>query len=259
MLMERTSDRDQRGIKTISRTIRILQGLRQLEGAGVTELAEQLDLPKSTVHSHLQTWAEGGYLRSNGDTYDISLSFLEFGGYKASNHPIVSAAQTAVDELALETDDRVQVVSEQRGKGIYVYQTQGGCALPTDTHVGSRVHMHCTASGKAILAYLPDDRTEQIIEEHGLPERTQNTITDRETLYDELAEIRTEKVALDDQERVEGVRCVAAPVLNNEGRPFGALTISSSTRRLEGETFRSEYPSLVLTTAKSIHLQATYS
>lgn len=257
--MAQTSNRNQSGIKTISRTIRILQGLRELGGAGVTELAEQLDLPKSTVHSHLQSWAEEGYLTSNGDTYDISLSFLEFGGYKASNHPIVSAAQIAVDELAMETDDRVQVIAERRGKGIYVYQTQGGRALPTDTHVGSRVHMHCTASGKAILAYLPEKRVERIIDEHGLPRRTQNTITDREELYDELTEIRTEEVALDDEERVEGVRCVAAPVLDSDGYPFGALTISSSTRRLWGDTFRSEYPNLVLTTAKSIQLQATYS
>lgn len=257
--MTRTSDRDQSKIKTISRTIRILRGLQQLKGAGVTELAEQLDLPKSTVHSHLQSWADEGYLMSDGETYDISLAFLEFGGYKASNHPIVSAAQIAVNELAMETDDRVQVVAEQRGKGIYVYQTQGGRALPTDTHVGSRVHMHCTASGKAILAHLSDDRIEQIIDEHGLPERTQNTITDRETLYEELATIREEKVALDDEERVEGVRCVAAPVLDGNGNPFGALTISSSARRLWGDTFRSEYPDLVLSTAKSIQLQATYS
>lgn len=257
--MAHTSDRDQSGIKTISRTIRILQGLQQLKGAGVTELAEQLDLPKSTVHSHLQSWADEGYLTSDGETYDISLSFLEFGGYKASNHPIVSAAQTAVDELAMETDDRVQVIAEQRGKGVYVYQTQGGRALPTDTHVGSRVHMHCTAAGKAILAYLSDDRIEQIIGEHGLPERTQNTITDREVLYEELAKIREEEVALDDEERVEGVRCVAAPVLDSDGYPFGALTISSSTRRLWGDKFRSEYPNLVLSTAKSTQLQATYS
>jgi DNA-binding IclR family transcriptional regulator len=246
------------GLTVIHRTVRILEELQRRGGAGVTELADELDLPKSTVHTHLQSWAEAGYLSRDGDRYTLGLAFLRFAGYMVSEHPIVAADQTAIDELAMETDERVQVVDEHDGKGVYVYQTQGSRALPTDTHVGSRVHMHCTASGKAILAFLPASRRERIIETHGLPGRTPNTITERAVLEEELARIREEEVAFDDEERFEGVRCVAAPVLD-EGRPYGALTISASKRHLGDEKFRSEYPDLVLDTAKSIQLQATYA
>jgi len=247
------------GLAVIGTTVRILEELEGQGGTGVTTLAERLDLPKSTVHTHLRSWAEAGYLTREGDRYAISPGFLRFGGDTVSNHPIIAAGQTAIDELAMETEERVQVVDEHEGRGVYVYQARGRRALPTDTHVGSRVHMHCTASGKAILAFLPAERRDEILEAHGLPEWTRNTITDRDALTEELAQIRETGLAFDDEERVEGVRCVAAPVLDDAERPYGALTISASTRTLRGDAFREEYPELVSDTATSIQLQATYS
>lgn len=256
--MDDEAGTDTGGLAVIDRTVGILEALTRRGGAGVTELAEELDLPKSTVHTHLRSWTEAGYLDRDGDSYEVGLGFLRFGGYMVSTHPVVAADQTAIDELAMETGERVQVVDEHDGLGVYVYQTQGNRALRTDTHVGSHVHMHCTASGKAILAFLPEERRAAIIQEKGLPRRTENTITDPAALGEELDRIRNEGVAFDDEERFEGVRCVAAPVLDEDDLPRGALTISGSKRNLDRETFREEYPELVVNTAKSIQLQAAY-
>jgi len=131
--------------------------------------------------------------------------------------------------------------------------------MRSDHTVGHEVAVYALQLAYQLRDADTRERRDEILEAHGLPEWTRNTITDRDALTEELAQIRETGLAFDDEERVEGVRCVAAPVLDDAERPYGALTISASTRTLRGNAFREEYPELVSDTATSIQLQATYS
>jgi len=128
--------------------------------------------------------------------------------------------------------------------------------VKTASYVGDRKHLHCTGVGKAILASLPEERVETIIEERGLPAMTENTVTDREELLAELAEIRERGVAFDDEEILEGLRCVAVPVSNQEKGLLGAISVAGPTSRMKGEQFREELPELVTDTANVVQINA---
>lgn len=240
-------------------TLRVLEALKELDGAGVTELANELGLPKSTVHSHLATLREHEYVCKDGDTYSVGLRFLEFGEYIRAQKKIHEVARPEVENLADETGELANLAVEEHGRAVYLYRAKGKQAVNLDTFPGMRVPLHCTALGKVILANLPDERVEEVVNRHGLPERTPNTITDEQTLREELAAIRERGYAFDDEERLLGLRCVAAPVARNEDDVVGAVSVSGPTSRVKGERFTDEIPELLLNAANVIEINMTYS
>ena len=166
-------------------SFRILETLAQLNGAGVTELATELDLPKSTVHNHLNTLHSIEYVVKDGDAYDVGLQFLNLGEYSRNRLKLYEIARPEIKALAEQTGELVNLSVEEYNRGVYLYLVRGDRAVQLDTHAGMQVHLHCTALGKAMLAHMDPERVDQIIETFGLPARTEHTITDRETLLDE--------------------------------------------------------------------------
>jgi len=246
-------------VKSAERTFRIIGGLQELGEAGVTELSTHLDLPKSTVHNYLSTLEQEAYVIKEGDEYRVGLRFLEHGAYARNQSQLFEPARPELDRLAAETSELCNLLVEEHGKGTYLYRTRGEDAVRVKEHVGNRVCLHSTGMGKAILAYLPEERVEAIIDRHGLAAITQRTITDRDELFETLAAIRERGVAFDDEERLSGLRCVAAPVLSNDDRVLGAISVSGPSHRFEDERFREELPKRVLETANVLELNVTYS
>ncbi|MCU4742555.1 IclR family transcriptional regulator [Natronoglomus mannanivorans] len=246
-------------VKAAATTFRIIETLHELDGAGVAELADYLDMPKSTVHDHLRTLTEIEYLVQRDGEYHVGVRFLELGGYVRNELKLHRVAAPEIKKLAEDTGEHANLVVEEHGMGIFLNKVKGKDAVQLDTHVGMRVHLHTTATGKAILAFLPEDRLDEIIEQHGLPAVTKNTITDRETLKEELAEIRERGYAIDDEERVEGMRCVAAPLRDSSGYPIGGLSVSGPMSRFNDDVFVEEIPNKVLSTANVIEVNMTYA
>ena len=240
-------------------TLRVLETLKGLDGGGVTEVANRLDLPKSTVHNHVSTLLKNEYVVKEGSTYRVGLQFLEFGEYIRSRMPIYEVARPEVERLAEETGELANLLVEEHGKGVYLCRAKGSRAVRLDTYAGMRVHLHCTALGKAVLAHLPEERVRRIIETRGLPRRTDTTITDEEALFDELERVREEGVALDEGERLAGLHCVAAPIRDLDGDALGAISVSGPTSRMKGDRFEREVPEELISTANVIELNLNYS
>ena len=240
-------------------TLRILETLKEMDGAGVTEVANSLGLPKSTVHNHVSTLLRNEYVVKEGDTYRVGLRFLEFGEYIRNRMPIYDVARPEVERLAEETGELANLLVEEHGKGVYLCRAKGSRAVRLDTYAGMRVHLHCTALGKAILAHLPEERVREIVDTRGLPSRTGTTITDEDDLLAELEEIRERGVAHDEEERVAGLRCVAAPIKNLDGNALGAISVSGPTSRMKGPRFHEEVPEDLISTANVIELNLNYS
>lgn len=245
-------------VRATETSFRILDALRALEGAGVTELASHLDLPKSTVHNHLQTLRRNEYVTKHGSAYDVGLRFLQLGEYARDRRGIATIAPPEIDKLAEETREMANLLVEEHGRGVFLYRAKGADAVHMDTHAGKRVHLHTTGFGKSILAHLPEARVEAILDRHGLPGVTPNTITDRNRLMDELAEVRERGYAYDDEERLEGLRCVAAPIVV-DGTVLGAVSVSGPKSRMTGEWYTEELPELTTSTANVIEINSTYA
>ncbi|WP_336338293.1 IclR family transcriptional regulator [Haloarcula brevis] len=245
---------------TATRTsLRIVEALKRLDGAGTTAVANHLDIAKSTVHNHLRTLEDEGYITKEGSAYRVGLRFLELGEYKRHRMDIYETARPEVASLAEETGEMANVAVEEHGEGVYLARAEGTEAVTVDTYGGKRVNLHCTALGKAILAELPEERVDAIVDEHGLPARTENTITDRAALKSELADIRERGHACDHEERLPGLRCVAAPVTSVDGDPVAALSVSGPTSRIKGDRFHEEIPELLQSAVNVVEINLTYS
>ena len=245
-------------IKTARTTFRILEELKDQNEATATELAGNFTLSKSSIHNYLNTLEKEGYVVKEDNRYRISLGFLEFGGWARQREPLYQTARDEVTKLAEKTGELANLLTEEHGKGIYLYRSEGTQAVQTDSYTGQRVYLHNTALGKAILSQYPKEHVNRIIDRHGLPATTENTITDRDELFDELDRVREEGIAFDDEARLEGLRCVAVPITNNSDEVEGGLSVSGPKSRFTDDYFRSELPEMLQNAANIIELNVTY-
>jgi DNA-binding IclR family transcriptional regulator len=246
-------------VRTVDRTLQIVEIIRELDGAGVSEIAERVDVGKSAVHNHLNTLAEREYVVKEDDEYHIGLAFLGLGAYARNRNEIYDTARSEVDKLADETGELVNLLVEKNGQGIYLYQAKGDQAVELDTYAGKRVKLHCTALGQAILGFRPDEEVGDILDKHGMPAMTEQTITDRAEFFEELEAVRERKYAIDREERLTGLRCIAAPITDAEDRSIAAISISCPIHRVDDERFEETLPSAVLGAANVVELEHNYS
>jgi DNA-binding IclR family transcriptional regulator len=247
-----------RTVEAVQTSLDIIGLLREREGAGVTEIAEELELSKGTVHGHIATLAENEYIVKNDNEYRLSLRHLELGETVKDRLQIYDVVSEELDDLAEECGELAQFAMEEHGKAVYIYKASGNNAVQTASSAGRREYMHCISLGKAMMAHMDRERVESIIDRHGLPEYTKNTITSRDELFDELATIAERGYAFDRQEKIMGLRCVAAPVTTND-EIIGAISISGPASRFEGERYEEDLPSMVTRSANVIEINSQSS
>lgn len=250
--------RELRTVQAVETALGIIEILEKQGEAGVTELAKRLDKSKGTIHSHLVTLRENDYVAKTGDTYRLSLKYLELGKAVEDQMTAYDVICEELDKLAEKSDELAQFAMEEHGKAVYIYKSAGENAVQTASSPGKREYMHCISLGKVMLAYMPEERVNEIIDRHGLTRYTGQTITSREVLHTELEEIRERGYAFDMEERIEGIRCVAAPVHAN-GEILGALSISGPATRMQGEWFRDELPDMVTRSANVIEINTKFA
>jgi len=253
--MPESADRSPRTLETVTRACDIIQTLERLDGAGVTELADALEISKSSAHAYLATLCEHHFVVQHGDEYRLSLKFLDLGNVVKQRHSLFKHGREQVDELARESGEYAHLMCEQHGLEQNLYKAAGENAV--GEHYQRRKkqtsdYLHITASGKAVLAHLPDSRVQEIIDRYGLVRKTKNTITEPEELFDELETIRERGYAVNDEEEITGIRAVAAPIRTAGNTTTGALSVSGPVRRCEGEFYRETLPNLVMERANIV-------
>lgn len=246
-------------VQTVHRAFDIVESLYRMEGATFPELVSDVDMAKSTVYRHVTSLDSQGYLVEDDGIYYPSLRFLEIGQFSRTRLDAFQIAQDKVEELALKTEERAQFIVPENNRGVYVHRSVGDHAVSADTRVGLHVPLHASAAGLAILSHFPDHRVQTIIESEGLEEVTSKTITDPDTLTQELAEIRDRGYSINDQGFVEGLRAMGVPVLATDDRVIGGLSVSGPTNRMKGAWFNDELPNLLLGSANELELRIAHS
>lgn len=243
-------------IKSVETVFGIIELLEEAEPMGITGIATELGVAKSTAHDHLRTLEQGDYVVRDDDQYRLGLRFLDLGMTARAIRPIAEQGRSVLDHIAEETDESVWLVVEECGKAVYVNSAMGDRAVPTTGSIGRRSPLHVLASGKAILANLPEERREEIIG-RGLEQRTPNTIIDPTELREELMDIRERGVAYNRSESADGIRAVACPVLS-DGEVHGAVTCAGPANRMKGDRFEKEVPNIVLGATNELELRLSY-
>lgn len=241
-------------VSTSKKTIEILDALHEVGSAGVTELASIVDMNKSTVHNHLSTLKSEELVIQRDDKYLLGLRLLEFGGRARNQCSLYDIATPEIERLANQSGELANLVVEEYGHGVYLVCEKGDKAVNLDIYPGVRRLLHVTASGKAILAHSSTERVDEIIERHGLPAKTEHSITDRDALLDHLEEVKEQGFAVDDEEHINGLRCIGAPILTDDMTALGAVSISVPVTRMDDDQFYNEVPNIVRSATNVIEL-----
>ncbi len=245
---------DSGGVEAVEKTCEIIRVIEITGGAGVTEIANKLDISKSTVHNHLSTLRANNFVTKNKNEYCLGFRFIELGHQIQENFEILDLVEQELHELATNTGELAQFAVEEEGQAVFLRKATGEKAIEGTTHPGKREYMHPIGLGKAMLSQMAKERVHSIIDQHGLPKMTENTITEREELFSELEDIRERGYAIDNEEKRKNLKCVAAPV-QIDGSLIGAVSVSGPAERLTGKYLQEQLPDEVQQTANIIEVR----
>lgn len=228
---------ERKTIDAVQTTLTIIEALQELDGAGVTELANHVGVTKGTIHNHLATLEANDYVvKDDDDVYQLGFRFLDTAHHARNRIKIYDLITQEIDKLAEETGEMALFTVEEHGKGVCLYRSFGKHAIETPLYIGYRSHLHRTAVGKAILSQLPPERVDEILDRHGLPGVTEHTITDRDELFAELETIREEGVAYNREETIQGLIGVGMPILNHYEKVNAAISVIGPVSRIDEQT-----------------------
>nr|WP_197970039.1 IclR family transcriptional regulator [Mesobacillus harenae] len=225
-------------VKSVSRALDIVTLVSLKKGGlGVTEIAKQIDINKSSVYRILSTLAQYGYIEQDMDTgrYKLGYKFLEISSKLLDSIDIRAEARPYLLELEQVTNEVIHLVVYDQGEVVYIEKLEGNETLRMHSKVGKRAPMHCTSVGKAILANLPSNIVMEILDRKGLPVHTDKTIINKDAFLKELEMVRRKGYALDLEENEYGITCIAVPIFDHLGKAVSAVSISGPSIRMTEE------------------------
>ena len=252
-------------VQTIERTALILEILGQAsDGMSLGGLSEKVELPKGTTHRLLASLAYFGFIRQDrvSKHYHLGFKLVELGNQLLSHIDLRKEAHPYLVELSDEVQEIVHLVVLDQDKALYIdkvdfYSRRGG--LQMVSRLGAKISLHCSAVGKAMLAFMDKSDAERIIQNIHFNRLTDNTITDPHELKKHLEKIRAEGYAIDNEENEKGVRCVGAPIFNETGEVVAAMSVSGPTTRMTFRKIDSILKSRVTETAMRISRKLGFS
>ena len=214
-------------VQSVARAAEILQCFQRTPEMGISEIAGEMNLNKSTVFGLVNTLTRYGYLEQvpGNRKYRLGITLFEMGNLVLSRIDIRNEAKALCAPLAQKYPATVHIATHSEGEVIYVDKMDSGTSLISSSNVGNRAPMHCTGVGKAMLAYLPETYIDQYLL-FPLKRLTEKTITTRQQLLEELEKVRQSGIAMDEEEIEPGLSCIAAPILQLNGEPVLAISLS---------------------------------
>lgn len=223
-------------VQTIERVSLILDILGQhTQGISVKELSTKVNLPKGTTHRLLSSLAYFDFVSQDELTrnYHLGFKLVELGNLLINQLDFRNVARPFMLELAEKTGETIHLVILDQNEALYIEKvTLNQTGLQMMSRVGLRIPIHSSSVGKILAAYLAEDELDKIVKASGLPKRTKNTITNSSQFKEHLRDVRGKGYAVDDEENEKGIRCVAAPIRDENGMVIAAMSISGPSIRL---------------------------
>jgi DNA-binding IclR family transcriptional regulator len=220
----------------LERGLAILEALaRSRGGLTLSQLTRYLNLPKSSAFCLLRTLEQSGYIFRDIDTgkYSMSLRVCNLANLALNAISLRDKARVHLRRLSEETKLTVHMAILEHGSCVLIEKLTPTGVYPIATWVGKHLSLHCTAIGKAIAAYLPEDTLMTLISQQGMLRYNENTICSVKRLKQDLALVRQRGYALDDEEEEISVRCIGAPLFE-DSNVIGALSLVGATNELDG-------------------------
>lgn len=222
-------------VKSIIKAVDIIELLSKEHELGITEISNMLDLDKSTVFRIVTTLREKGMVGQNPITqrYHNSLKLFELGNRIVEDLGLRRMAQPIIKELAEKTGETVNLAILDGSSTVYIDKIESPATIKVDLPIGKRLPSYCTGLGKAMLANLSEKKVDEIIDTTKFEKHTSKTHLNKEDFFKELEDIRIKGYSFDDEEYVEGLKCIAVPILDFKGEALAAISIAVPSYRYD--------------------------
>jgi DNA-binding IclR family transcriptional regulator len=224
-------------VQVLDRTIGVLQAVADSEtNLPAADIARQLRLHKSTVHRLLVVLESYRLIKKGPEgAYGLGTRLIELGECAIARLKLSEYAEPHLRTLAEQTGEGAHVTILNGTELLSIAHAEGRWALHSLTRTGQRTQIHCTAAGKAVLAFLSDDVCEDLLARLPLKRNTRRTIVKTTAIKMELMRVRELGFAVDDEEFEEGLRCVSAPIFDHRGHVVASLSMAAPVFRLRKE------------------------
>jgi DNA-binding IclR family transcriptional regulator len=221
-------------VGVISKVLLILEALQgSSAGLGLKAICDLTGIHKSTAHRFLKHLEREGYLlRTEAGAYLIGPRLSQMSARGNQGATLQAVARPILWELWKSTQETVNLAVLDQGTVLYVDVIESPHEFRLSSRVGTRRSLHVTALGKALAAFLPAEARENILSTITFQKSTDRTIMNLLQFRQELEKIRRQGYAVDDEEAVQGARCVSAPILNSESEPIAAVSVSGPVTRV---------------------------
>jgi DNA-binding IclR family transcriptional regulator len=220
------------GVQSVDRALTILDILARLGEAGVTEIAGELGVHKSTAFRLVSTLESHGMVEQNEGRgkYRLGVGVLRLAGATTARLDVVQEARSICRKLAADSGETVNIAVLSDRSALYLDQVAGQSALQSHNWVGQHIPLHATSNGKVLLSELSSDEVDNRLPR--LTSYTSDTVTTRAKLRRELVEVREQGFAVAVDELEVGLTAIAAPIRNAHGDVIASLSVSGPTFRL---------------------------
>ncbi len=217
-------------MKTVKHAFEILEYMIRSDGSQrLTVIADKCGINKTSTYNILQSLSEYGYIKKDDGSskYALGDKLLNMPRYILEHSGLRRTALPSMEKLMLETGQTVNLMMLLGNEGYYaaIKKPEG---VSSRSRFGESEHMYCSAVGKAILAFLPREKIEEILKDDPLIKRAERTITDRDAFLEELSLTRRRGFAIEDMENYKDSRCVAAPIFSDR-HVIGSISVSGES------------------------------
>jgi DNA-binding IclR family transcriptional regulator len=242
-------------IQSLDRGLEILFILAEHKSKGVTELANELQVNKSTVFRLLETLEKRNLVQQDKTTakYKLGIGLLHISEGLVKNLDIINVSKPTLKQLMDSTKESVHLCTFANDKVYVVDQVKSDQIMKVSATIGHEEPIYCSSVGKCILAYLPDETRSRIIDGVQFIPYTEKTKASKEALIEEIQLIRKKGYALDDEEVSVGVCCIAAPIYNHRGEVKSSIGISGPSARIRPENIDSYINKLKIAASNISH------
>jgi DNA-binding IclR family transcriptional regulator len=223
------------GVQSVDRAASVLEILAREGSAGVSEIATEIGVHKSTAFRLLAALEERDLVEQNTERgkYQLGFGVLRLASAIPARLELVRQAQPVLDELAQSLDETINLAVVREHYSVHVQQALGSAAVASQNWVGQVTPLHATSSGKVLLAYMSEERLDEILDAASLKSYTEHTVTSRGMLVEQLEQARVEGFATAFEELETGLNAAAVPVRDHTGTVIGALSASGPAYRFD--------------------------
>jgi DNA-binding IclR family transcriptional regulator len=224
-------------VQALDRAFAVLDLLSESETPlGLAQVASSLQLHKSTAHRFLMVLEHHRMVeRTTSGKFRLGLRLFDYGNRAIEQYDLRDRAQPHLRRLVAETEETAHLCVLESARVIYLDKIEPTRSVRMITRIGASNPIHCTSVGKAILAFLPEDRAAEVLRKIRFERFTTRTLVTAEALKTEMEKTRRRGYAVDDEEFEEGLRCIAVPLLDAQRQPVAAVSISGPSFRVTAQ------------------------